>query len=183
MQNEVKQVLQEITHVLTHTAVEEFVQLESYLQKNRRLFLYGEGRSGLMVKAFGMRLMHAGYTVFIVGETTTPSIGNEDVLLILSGSGESVASRHVAETAKKSGADILLVTANPDFKTNDGYNHVAIIPAATKHRLAHEPDTIQPLGNQFDQSAHLLLDSLVIYLNRTNKEFTNESLKQQHTNI
>lgn len=183
MQSEVKHVLDEITHVLTHTAVDEFVKMESYIQKDRRLFLYGEGRSGLMVKAFGMRLMHAGYTVFIVGETTTPSVASGDVLLILSGSGESVASKHVAETAKKVGADTLLVTANPEFKTNERYTHVALIPAATKHRLAHEPETIQPLGNQFDQSAHLLLDSLVIYLNRTNETFTNEALKQQHTNI
>ncbi|XKH50499.1 SIS domain-containing protein [Chryseomicrobium palamuruense] len=183
MQLEVSNVLEEIAHVVKHTNIKDFTEMEKYIQKGRRLFLYGEGRSGLMVKAFGMRLMHAGYTVFIIGETTTPSIGEGDVLLILSGSGESTASRHIAETSKKSGATPLLVTANPELQSNLLYTHVALIPAATKHRLAHEPDTIQPLGNQFDQSAHLLLDSLVIYLNRSNEHFTNDALKNQHTNI
>lgn len=183
MPNESLVVIEEIRQVIESTEWSAFTQMESYIQKQRRLFLYGEGRSGLMVKAFGMRLMHTGYTVFIVGETTTPSIGRDDVLLVLSGSGESVASKHIVETANALGATSLLVTANPEFQTNERYRHVALIPAATKKRLAHEPTTIQPLGNQFDQSAHLLLDSLVIYLNRENKEFTNEALKQQHTNI
>jgi 6-phospho-3-hexuloisomerase len=32
-----------------------------------------------------MRFMHLGYTVHVVGETTTPAAGKDDVLLAVSG--------------------------------------------------------------------------------------------------
>ena len=38
------------------------------------VFIMGLGRSGLVAKAFGMRLMHLGLKVYIVGDTITPAI-------------------------------------------------------------------------------------------------------------
>ena len=34
----------------------------------------GAGRSGLVAKAFAMRLMHLGLEAFVVGETITPAL-------------------------------------------------------------------------------------------------------------
>ncbi|MGN1007557.1 MAG: 6-phospho-3-hexuloisomerase, partial [Butyricicoccus sp.] len=44
------------------------------IQSHDRIFVYGTGRSGLMLKAFAMRLMQIGLNAFVVGETTTPSV-------------------------------------------------------------------------------------------------------------
>jgi 6-phospho-3-hexuloisomerase len=38
----------------------------------RKIFIYGVGRSGLIAKAFAIRLVQMGLEVFFVGETITP---------------------------------------------------------------------------------------------------------------
>ena len=38
-----------------------------------RVFVGGAGRSGLMLRAFAMRLMQTGREVCVIGETVTPS--------------------------------------------------------------------------------------------------------------
>lgn len=53
----------------------------------RRVFVHGAGRSGLALQMTAMRLMHVGLQVHVVGETTTPAIGEGDLLLTASGSG------------------------------------------------------------------------------------------------
>ncbi|HMB45107.1 MAG TPA: SIS domain-containing protein, partial [Candidatus Methanoperedens sp.] len=53
------------------------------------IFLMGAGRSGLAAKAFAMRLMHLGFDVYVVGETTTPAVQPDDLVIAVSGSGET----------------------------------------------------------------------------------------------
>jgi len=40
----------------------------------KRIYVTGAGRSGLIARAFAMRLLHLGFDVFVVGETVTPAI-------------------------------------------------------------------------------------------------------------
>ena len=51
------------------------------IRKDRRIFVAGEGRSGFSAKGFAMRLMHLGYTVYVVGETITPALREGDLLV------------------------------------------------------------------------------------------------------
>ena len=82
----IDQVTQEVTEVMGLIDESQLDQAEKLIQKNQRIFVLGAGRSGLMAKGFAMRLMHIGYTVFVIGETITPSIQAGDVLLAVSGS-------------------------------------------------------------------------------------------------
>jgi 6-phospho-3-hexuloisomerase len=49
--------------------VDEFIKL---ILKGNKIFLYGVGRSGLIAKAFAIRLVQLGLKVFFIGDTTTP---------------------------------------------------------------------------------------------------------------
>jgi len=40
----------------------------------KRVYVVGAGRSGLVAKAFAMRLMHLGLHAYVVGETITPAL-------------------------------------------------------------------------------------------------------------
>ena len=82
----VNQVLEEINEVMGMVQEKQLKEAENIIQKDRRIFVLGAGRSGLMAKGFAMRLMHIGYTVYVVGETITPSIQSDDVLVSVSGS-------------------------------------------------------------------------------------------------
>ncbi|MDC3412057.1 6-phospho-3-hexuloisomerase [Aquibacillus sp. 3ASR75-11] len=170
--------LKEVAKKIDDKQIEAFVQ---DIQPEKRIFVTGDGRSGLMGKAFAMRLMHAGYQVFVVGETITPSFNKDDVLVVISGSGNTKSSLVSAEQAHKLGTKLLLVTAASKSQLGELADSVVRLPAATKQRLLEEPNTIQPLGNQFDQSVHLFLDSVVILLTK-DKANINDYMKNQHAN-
>ncbi|MFC4557665.1 6-phospho-3-hexuloisomerase [Virgibacillus kekensis] len=174
----------EVSGVLERVDPEESTNLADELQSANRIFVAGTGRSGLIGRVFAMRLMHSGYHIYVVGETITPSIKEDDLLLVISGSGTTDSLKHYAAKSKKVGFKVALVTTNRNSPIGELSECIVEIPAATKKRLSSEPDTIQPLGSQFDQSAHLLLDAVAVYLlqKHTNEESASK-LNEVHANL
>ncbi|TMW72288.1 6-phospho-3-hexuloisomerase [Alteribacter natronophilus] len=184
MKQTIQTVGNEVQEVLASVNASEAETLSTCLREAPAVFVLGEGRSGLMGKAFAMRLMHGGYRVYAVGETITPSIQKDDLLVAISGSGTTKGIVDMAEKAGKAGAKVFAVTTDADSPLGKQSDHSLVIPAATKYRRETEPDTIQPLGNQFDQSLHLLLDAVIIHsLNSGDAEKTNDELKSRHANL
>lgn len=184
MKSIITTVAEEISTVLSNIHEEEAIHLSKQLRNAKRIFVYGEGRSGLMGKAFAMRLMHGGFLVHVIGETVTPSIEADDLLVAISGSGSTGAILQFASKAKELGAKVFLVTTNRDSKIASICDGMLVIPAATKYRMASEPSTIQPLGNQFDQAVHLVLDAIIIgTLQTENQEAAYDEMTKRHTNL
>ncbi|HNS26348.1 MAG TPA: SIS domain-containing protein, partial [Methanobacteriaceae archaeon] len=77
-------------------------------------FIVGSGRSILIGKAFAMHLMHLGFTVYVVGDVTTPALTDKDCLIAISGSGETRTVTLAAETAKEVGTKVVGVTTDLD---------------------------------------------------------------------
>lgn len=175
----IQTIVDEMQSVTRNVQEEEYLELINLLQQNKRFFFTGEGRSGFVMKAVAMRMMHAGKDVFVVGETITPAISKEDVLLILSGSGTTPSSVRIAQQANKSGATIFLITANADELEFVPFTKRLVIPAATKSSKSSKQHSIQPLGNQFDQAAHLILDAAIIDATKTSYD----SMKKNHSNL
>ncbi len=82
----------------------------------RRVYVAGAGRSGLIAKAFGLRLMHLGLNTYVVGETITPAFMSGDTLVMFSGSGETHSMVSICATARELGGKVCLVTASPDSR-------------------------------------------------------------------
>ncbi|MCA0972154.1 6-phospho-3-hexuloisomerase [Halobacillus litoralis] len=183
MKETMQTVVREIDHVLSQISEQEATDLSKELLKAKRIFVTGEGRSGFMGKAAAMRLMHGGFDVYVTGETITPSIAEGDLLLAISGSGTTTSILHQVESAKKASSRVALVTTNPDSPIGRESDVHIQVPAATKKRLAHEPETIQPLGNQFDQTVHLLLDAIIIYTLQHGSSLTHDEMTANHANM
>jgi 6-phospho-3-hexuloisomerase len=184
MKSIIKTVADEMSTVLTQVNEKEALLFSEKLRDAKRIFVSGEGRSGLMGKAFAMRLMHGGYPVYVIGETITPSIEGGDLLVAISGSGSTGAIYQFAAKAREAGAKVLLVTTNKDSKIASVSEEVLVIPAATKYRRPEEPKTIQPLGNQFDQAVHLVLDAIIIGTLQMEKEQTSfTEMTKRHANL
>ncbi|WP_077325272.1 6-phospho-3-hexuloisomerase [Virgibacillus siamensis] len=184
MKNITQSVVKEVTEVLGHVDSDQAVQAAKELQHAQRIFITGTGRSGAVGKMFAIRLMHMGFHVFVVGESITPSIQSDDLLLIISGSGSTTTLKQYAKQAKEIDARTVLLTTNEASPIGKLSDCTLRIPAATKNRLDSEPETIQPLGSQFDQSAHLLLDAIAVYLLKQRpKHHDSPNLVQQHANL
>jgi 6-phospho-3-hexuloisomerase len=156
--------------------------LVARIVKANRVFVAAAGRSALSIKAFAMRLMHLGLTVYVMGEIVTPAIRPGDILLIGSGSGETDSLVAAARKAKSFGADLALITIIPDSSIGRIADEVVRISAPTS-----KADTgfvsIQPGGSCFEQSMLLLLDACVIRVAETLKLDAEENLKLRHANL
>ncbi|MCK5024870.1 MAG: SIS domain-containing protein, partial [Thermoplasmata archaeon] len=69
--------------------------IDSILGTNK-VFIYGVGRSGTMSKAFAIRLVQLGLKVFFVGETITPIVEKDDLVIIVSNTGETMSAIQTA---------------------------------------------------------------------------------------
>ncbi len=81
MDDLIEKVLAEITTCLHLVSGESLAQAGAMIEDAPRIFVSGAGRSGLIMRALGTRLMHLGKTVHVVGESTTPSIQAGELLI------------------------------------------------------------------------------------------------------
>jgi len=172
----------EISQVLERMETRELDTLRHALREAERVFVVGEGRSGHIAKMFAMRLAQMGLSVFVIGETNTPRIGQGDLFLGVSGSGETPRTIASSRSAKSNGAHIFGITANPESSLGQLADCVVCVPGATKREGSLEVESIQPLSSLFDQSLHLVLDSLCLQL-AMDFGLGQEALKAGHTNV
>jgi 6-phospho-3-hexuloisomerase len=158
--------LTEIVKELKQTADfihdDEVEKLADRILQSNKVFVAGAGRSGLMVKAFAMRLMQMGIDAYVVGETVTPNLEQEDLLIIGSGSGETKSLVPVAEKAKSLGGSVAVVTIFPE-STIGKISDVAVkLPGAPKDQANSSYNTIQPMGALFEQTLLLYCDAVIL---------------------
>ncbi len=129
-----------------------------------KVFVAGAGRSGLMMKAFAMRLMHLGVSAYVVGETVTPGLEEGDLLLIGSGSGETGSLVGMANKAVKLGGTLGVLTLFPQSSLGS-LAHLAIkLPGSPKDAEDNQGVTVQPMGSLYEQTLLLFLDAVILCL-------------------
>src|SRR5258706_14844000 len=106
-------VLNEVAGVLANISEDASRRFVEALARSKRIYITGVGRSGLVVKAFGQRLMHLGFEVHLADEITAPGIRRGDLLVACSGSGATHLTLYMARKAKIIGAHCLALTALP----------------------------------------------------------------------
>jgi 6-phospho-3-hexuloisomerase len=177
----IKLVLAENEQVLGKIDVAAIAQLAQAITNSKRIFVTGEGRSGLVIRMVAMRLMHLGCQDFVVGETTTPSIQAGDMLIDCSGSGSTGNVVAIARKAKDIGARIVSITTQEDSPLGKMADIVIKLDAAAKQDQSHHQSQ-QFAGSLFEQSTLLLFDALFHVLShRLNKSA--DTLWALHTNL
>ncbi|NYT00940.1 MAG: 6-phospho-3-hexuloisomerase [Methanocellales archaeon] len=165
-------------------------QILNTKKNEKKIFLLGAGRSGLVGRAFAMRLMHLGLNVFVVGETNTPSVEKGDILVVVSGSGETQSVVGLAQIGKHLGAKIISITSNPN-STSARIADVLIVLGVKVNtddmdylerqvRGTHRP--LPPLGTLFEMTSMIFLDGVVAALMQITKKSA-EDLKRRHTTL
>lgn len=172
-------IMKEITGVVDKVKKERLDEFLTYIYKEKRIFVDGEGRSGLMAKGFAMRLMHLGYQVYVIGETITPAIQKDDVFIIVSGSGESANAVSDTKKAAKAGCKVLAVTSKEGSAIASLADVILIVPGTVKSEHGEARASIQLLSSLFDQSLHITLDAICLMISRRD-QFSNEEATKKH---
>jgi 6-phospho-3-hexuloisomerase len=169
--------------------------IKAMLQKiidGNQVFVMGAGRSGLVAKAFAMRLMHLGLSVYVVGETTTPAVVPQDIVIAISGSGETRTIADLGKLAKDIGSTLITITSKKDSTLGKISDIAVIIPSKNKNdpdeagylerHMRGDYKNMPPLGTSFEITSLVFLDSVVGQLIMLTGASEAE-LKSRHTNI
>jgi len=157
-------IVEEVRTVLAGIEESECDQFLRRILSARRVFVAGQGRSGVVARAFAARLVQLGFSVHVVGETTAPAAGAGDLLIACSGSGETAITCHIADVAKKSGAAVCTLTARQDSRLAQAADVMVIVPGLSKGDARGSLSSIQLAGTSFEQSLLLLFDAMVVWL-------------------
>ncbi|MGC9453320.1 MAG: SIS domain-containing protein [Phycisphaerae bacterium] len=150
------------------------VELAQLLPTARRTFLTGAGRSGLVARSFGMRLMHAGLPAYIPGETITPATGEGDLLVAISCTGETGLTGYFVRRARQLGARVVVVTANESSTLASQADEVVLIPASAENIVIR--------AAVFEHATSLCLDAVFNVLSERLK-LDMETYRQRHANL
>ena len=140
--------------------------------KDHKTLLIGSGRSGFVGRAFALRLMHLGFNVYVSGETITPALTGDDLVVALSGSGTTTTVVAQAEVAKGVGSMVIAVTSHPDSPLAAIADEVIEVKGRSKIDQILDYDEVQirgefsnaPLGTMFELSCMIFLDSIIAEL-------------------
>jgi 6-phospho-3-hexuloisomerase len=156
-------ILREQEAVINQADEGELTRLSDAIGRANRIFVLGEGRSGLVMQMLAVRLMHLGTPAFVVGETTTPAIEPGDLLVACSGSGETAVTCLLAEKAASAGATVGCFTAVSDSRLAKSAGIVVSVP--TQHKLgAGTVATAQYGASLFEQCTLVLCEAIVLGL-------------------
>lgn len=184
---------QKIQSIADSIADEEVDAFTHAILSANRIYVMGAGRSGLVAKAFAMRLMHLGFTSFVVGETITPAIEKNDMFIAFSGSGNTKSIADVAQTAKGIGSTIGLITSNKDSTIGIIADVIVVIESQRDavtdesheydiRQMMGEHKSFAPLGTIFETTSMVFSDALVSHIMEITQTSEGE-LKKRHTNI
>ncbi len=159
--------------------------------RDKKVLIVGAGRSGLVGKAFAMRLMHLGFQVYVLGETINPNVGEGDMVIVLSGSGKTTVPLAAAQMAKSLNAKVVAVTSQEESPLAQTADLVVDIPGREDiaaedeyhiRQLKGQHESLAPMGTMFEDTTMIFLDAIIAeLLNRLGLSV--DSMRLRHATI
>lgn len=151
-----------------------------------RIFVYGVGREGLMLKALCMRLFHLGLSAHCVFDMTTPPISSSDLLVASAGPGGFSTVDAICGVAKSNGARVVLLTAQPESGSDAAKcaSVVAYVPAQTMadDGMIGSGPSLLPMGSVYEGALFVLFEMAVFKLREALDE-SPAAVRSRHTNL
>ena len=168
-------IIDEISDILNNIPLSQTQNLINQIIKTNRIFLVAIGRVNLSLQCFGKRLAHLGFKVELVGSLTEKPATKKDLLIVASGSGESLIPLHISRKAKSVGCKILHITSSKKSSIRRIADHVVELKAPTKiiskiktkdslSDSASKTKSIQPMSTLFDQVLHIYGDIVSVQI-------------------
>jgi len=190
-----EELIKSISAALRGLDIEEVKTLLDSLMDTRtrgnKVLVVGAGRSGLVGKAFAMRLMHLGFPVYVLGETINPNVGEGDMVIVISGSGKTTVPLAAAQMAKSLNAKVVAITSqeeSPLAQTADlvvdipGREDIALEDEYHIRQLKGQHESLAPMGTMFEDTTMIFLDSIIAELmNRLGLSV--DSMRLRHATI
>lgn len=157
---EIAEVINKNSNLINFEKIDNLINLivKAY-GNNRMVFLYGAGRSGFIGRCFAQRLMHLGIKSCFISDAVTHRYNDKDLLIIISGSGETTSPLAIAEKAKEMSGKLVLLTGNPYSNIAKLSDLIIQIEGKSKEKAIIE-ESLAPYTTLFDISTLAVLDAV-----------------------
>lgn len=180
--NAMNQILDECSVALSKINENDIYKFIDILLNAEQVFFVGVGRVKLSLEAFAKRMYHLGINSHVVGDINEPAMTNKDLLIVGSGSGESLIPVAIANKAKNLGGKIIHIGSNKNSSLKDITDLMIRIPVQTKLYLEDEIVSKQPMSSLFEQSILLFAD-IVAYMIIKERNIDIKNLWNNHANL
>jgi 6-phospho-3-hexuloisomerase len=177
-----RRALEEVAGVFTPATSDSAARMGSEILDARRIACFGVGREGLMMRALCMRLMHLGLDAHVVGDMTTPPVGEGDLLLVSAGPGAFSTVMGLLGVAQSAGARTVVITAQPQGEAARAADVVIHLPAQTMADDTGAGAGLLPMGSLFEAAQLIFFDLITILLRKRTGQ-TPEQMRARHTNL
>lgn len=178
----IKTVLTEIDVVLKEINQKQVDKFIKEILGAKTIISIGAGRVGLATRAFTMRLGHLGLQAFFLGDTTLPSLGKKDLLIVSSGSGETQTVYDLVSIASKRNLRIAAITGNPKSRIGKLADTIVHLKAPSKTKPVKNIKSIQPMTTLNEQCLYVFFDSVILQLMEVMNE-THDTMWQRHSDL
>lgn len=168
-----------VDEILDKVSQNNIKKIKNLFFISNHIFVYGAGRSGLVAKAFAIRLVHLGFQTFVIGETITRPVQKGDLVVIVSGSGETIPAVMTAEISHNLGANVVSITAKKNSEIAKFADVTLFISINYKDK---ERKKYAPLGTLFEASVWILLDAIIADL-LDSKDETEDLMRKRHATL
>ena len=124
-----KEVSQNVLRSLEKVDEERIEKVIDEILKVDKIFTLGIGQSGLIGKILAMKLAHLGFSSYVVGDVTTPSLEKNDLLIAISQSGETSTILTLVKKAKSAGGKVIAITSSPESTLSKIADISLVVPA------------------------------------------------------
>jgi len=187
----------ETASLISKDSVDLMLTLLTLCKENGNcVFVAGAGRSGLMGRAFAMRLMHLGLKAYVIGETVTPAVRERDILIAISGSGSTKSIVSVAEKCKSVGAYVISLTSKEESVLGDLSSVNVVLPSKSNADKPENNESVAAnaenvddvctcsqllMGSSFEILTLIFSEAVVMHLTRL-IGVSEDEMKARHAN-
>jgi 6-phospho-3-hexuloisomerase len=166
-------------HQINPMETELFIKL---LFSSKEIFFVGIGRVMLSLQAVAKRFNHLGLSTHCVGDINEPAITDQDLLVVGSGSGESLIPVAIANKAKTYSAKIVWIGSNRHSSISQIADLSIIFPTGNKLTHLGEIGSRQPMTSLFEQCL-MLYGDIIANMIIQNKKIDLQNIWIRHANL
>ena len=129
-----------------------------------KIFILGSGRSGLVSKAFAIRLSQFPERTYFRGFFTSDisrKVEDNDLVIIVSGSGRTASAVHAAKKAKEIGASVLAITSKQESELIKFVDMSILLCGGARDECGGEQSSLSPLGTLFECTVMIFFDCII----------------------
>ncbi|MDD5326188.1 MAG: SIS domain-containing protein [Phycisphaerae bacterium] len=172
-----------MTVILRQIEKQTSEELVEMILKADKIFVAGQGRSGLIGRCLATRLTQIGFQVHVPGNATCQKIEAGDLMIAISCRGTTMTTVEFARISRDAGAKVAVITASDNSTLTKLADKVILIAANDEKIRKKCKYVVGPSNNTlFEQTALLYFDALIhIILKR--KGISINIINQKHANL